>query len=86
MGEYEIWGQRVNATTGAQISADFQISFLGPADDPDFDATDPDVAYNNTNNEYLVVWESDHYADGNFEIFARRVNAATGALLGSMLG
>lgn len=85
IGEFEIWGQRVNAATGAQIGADFQISFVGITDDPDFDALDPDVAYNSTNNEYLVVWESDHYADGDYEIFGRRVNAATGALLSSMV-
>ena len=84
IGEYEIWGQRVNAANGAQIGADFQISFVGTADDPDFDANDPAVAYNSTTNEYLVVWSADHYADGDFEIFARRVDADTGDLLGSM--
>ncbi|HEY73371.1 MAG: hypothetical protein B6I34_09635 [Anaerolineaceae bacterium 4572_32.1] len=83
VGEYEIWGQRVNAATGAQIGADFQISFMGPADDPDYDAEEPDVAYNSQSNEYLVVWSADHYADGEFEIFARRVDA-DGDLLGSM--
>jgi hypothetical protein len=84
VGEYEIWGQRVNAATGAQIGADFQISFVGPADDPAYDAEDPDVAYNSQTNEYLVVWSADHYADGDFEIWGRRVNAATGDLIGSM--
>ena len=38
VGEYEIWGQRMNAATGVQIDVDFQISFMGPADDPDYDA------------------------------------------------
>lgn len=85
VGEYEIWGQRVNAATGAQIGADFQISFIGPADDPDYDAEDPAVAYNSATNEYLVVWSGDHFADGDFEIFGRRVDAATGDLVGSMV-
>lgn len=85
IGEYEIWGQRVNAATGAQIGADFQISFMGTADDPIFDAEDPAVAYNPTTNEFLVVWSADHFADGDFEIFGRRINASTGALLGSMM-
>ncbi len=84
VGEYEIWGQRVNAATGSQLGVDFQISFMGPADDPDYDAEDPDVAYNSQTNEYLVVWSADHYADGDFEIWGRRVNASTGDLLGSM--
>ena len=75
IGEYEIWGQRVNAATGAQIGADFQISYMGPADDPDYDANNPDVTYNSATNEYLVVWSGDHYTNGEFEIWARRVKA-----------
>jgi hypothetical protein len=84
IGEYEIWGQRVNASNGAQIGADLQISFMGPADDPDYDAQDPDVVYNPASDEYLVVWSADHYGDGHFEIWGRRV-AADGTLLGSMV-
>ena len=84
VGEYEIWGQRVNAATGSQIGADFQISFMGPADDPAYDAENPDVAYNSQANEYLVVWSADHYADGDFEIWGRLVDA-DGTLLGSMV-
>jgi hypothetical protein len=84
VGEYEIWGQRVNAATGGQVGVDFQISFMGPADDPAYDAQDPDVAYNSQSNEYLVVWSADHYADGDSEIWGRRVNASTGALIGAM--
>jgi len=82
VGEYEIWGQRVNAATGVRIGADFQISFTGTSGDADRDAEDPDVAYNSASNEYLVVWSGDHYADGDFEIFGRRVDADTGTLLG----
>jgi hypothetical protein len=83
IGEYEIWGQVVRASDGAQYGADFQISFMGLADDPDYDAEDPDVVYNSDTNEYLVVWSADHYADGDYEIWARRVGA-DGTLLGSM--
>jgi hypothetical protein len=83
VGEYEIWGQRVNAATGGQIGAEFQISYMGPADDPDYDAEDPDVVYNSQSNEFLVVWSADHYADGDFEIWGRRVGT-DGTLFGSM--
>lgn len=83
--EIEIWGQRVNANTGAQIGADFQISFVGIADDPNYDAVNPDIAYNSHANEYLVVWSADHFADGDCEIFGQRLNASTGALVGSMV-
>ena len=84
VGEYEIWGQRVNAATGAQIGSDFQISFMGPANDPAFDAEDPDVVYNSATNQYLVVWSADHFVDGDLEIWGRRVSPE-GTLLGSMV-
>ncbi|MBU1879266.1 MAG: hypothetical protein KJ734_09985, partial [Chloroflexi bacterium] len=83
--EFEIWGQRVNAATGAQIGADLRISYMGPAGDTAYGGYYPDVAYNSANNEYLVVWSGDHYADGDQEIWGRRVNPATGGLLGSMV-
>jgi hypothetical protein len=35
---------------------DFRISDMGPDGNADFDAFPPSVAYNPTNNEYLVVW------------------------------
>ncbi len=82
VGKYEIWGQRVNAATGAQIGADFQIGSMGPGSSPDYDANTPDVAYNSANDEYLVVWSGDHYTNGEFEIWARRVSA-DGTLPGS---
>ncbi len=53
-----------------------------------------DVAYNATNNEYVVVW-NEYFGPGpdatvgtiddDFDIFAARVNAATGALIGGAI-
>jgi hypothetical protein len=55
--EFEIFGQRVNAATGAQLGAnDFRISDTGPDGDAAFDTSFPAVAYNSIDNEYLVVW------------------------------
>jgi hypothetical protein len=85
VGEYEIWGQRVVAASGSQLGADFRISFVGPVGDPAYDAQEPDVVYNSRTNEYLVVWSADHFDDGDFEIWARRVSALTGAPIGSMV-
>src|SRR5262245_50940485 len=62
---------------------DFRLSFMGTDGDPRFDASNPAVAYNPTNNEFLVVWAGDDVADSDFEIYGQRVSAATGALLGS---
>ena len=44
------------------------------------DEIDPDVIYNATDNEYLLVWENDFYVD--HDIVAHRV-ASDGSLLGS---
>ncbi len=87
-GEFEIFGQRVNATTGAAVGAnDFRISDMGTNGDSGSDAVSPAVAWNATNNEYLVVWSGDDStgvtANGEFEIFGQRLAGATGAEVGT---
>jgi hypothetical protein len=86
--EYEIFGQRVNAATGAEVGAnDFRLSDMGPDGNPNYQAYYPAVAYNGTNDEYLVVWRGDDNTGGlvyyEFEIFGQRVDAATGAEIGA---
>ncbi|HKP19384.1 MAG TPA: hypothetical protein VJT84_12970 [Gaiellaceae bacterium] len=86
-GETEIFGQRVDAATGAEVGAnDFRISDMGPDGTFAFEARDPAVAYNATNNEYLVVWWGDDdtapLVNGEREIFGQRLDAATGAEVG----
>ena len=50
-----VLSQPVGATpVGAD---DFRISSTGPDGDTDYGATSSDVAYNATNNEYLIVWQ-----------------------------
>jgi hypothetical protein len=85
--EFEIFGQRLNAATGVQVGTnDFRISGMGPNGDASYDAVDPAVVYNSTDNEYLVVWRGDDntgaLVDGEFEIYGQRLNAATGAAVG----
>ncbi len=87
-GEYEIFGQLLDAVTGAEIGAnDFRISDMGGTGNPAFAAQIPAVAYNSTNNEYLVVWMADEMdvtggGDDEFEIYAQRL-AATGTEVGA---
>ena len=77
--EYEIWGQRVNAT-GTEVGADdFRISNVGPDDDGlrDTGNSPPSVAYNSQENQYLVVWYGDGLTtDDDYEIFGQRLDAA----------
>jgi hypothetical protein len=86
--ECEIFGQRLDAATGAPLGTnDFRISHQGPDSDPGFDATFPAVAYNSEDNEYLVVWQGDDnvggLVNGELEIYGQRLDAATGAPLGA---
>jgi hypothetical protein len=87
-GEFEIFGQRIDAVSGAEIGADdFRISDMGPDGDLAYDAYRPAVAYNRDENEYLVVWSGDDdiapLTEGKEEIFAQRIDAATGEEIGT---
>ncbi len=81
--EYEIWGQRVDAATGALLGPAIRISDMGPDGNANYGAYNPAVAYNSTANEYLVVWSGDDTTDGESEIYGQRLNAATGAAVGT---
>lgn len=66
--EFEIYGQRVDASDGSLNGSSFKISTQGPDGDDAFDAIEPSAAYNSTNNEYLVVWSGDRIS-GEDEIY-----------------
>jgi hypothetical protein len=88
--EYEIWGQRINAATGAAVwSNDFRISQAGPDGDVGWAAEEPAAAYNPTDNQYLVVWSGSDDADGcvagEQEIWGQRVDGATRFLIGDSI-
>ena len=64
---------------------DFRISEQGPNSNGSLDAVDPAVAYNATNDEYLVVWSGDDnmapLADGEFEVYCQIVDANDGSVV-----
>ncbi len=83
-GELEIFGQRIDAVTGAEVGAnDFRISQMGPDGDAGFEAGEPAIAYSRLSNRYLVVWEGDdasgNMVDDEFEIWGQLIDGATGA-------
>ncbi len=84
--EREIFGQLIQASTGAEIGDDFRISQMGPDGSAEFSAYSPAVVWNSDKNEYLVVWEGDDdnlpLVDEEREIFGRLVSGGTGALPG----
>ncbi|VAW42140.1 hypothetical protein MNBD_GAMMA01-710 [hydrothermal vent metagenome] len=85
-GEFEIWGKRINAANGQNIGSQFRISDMGPTANRSYDAIDPVVAYNSTNNNYLVVWRGEDgnliNAAGEFEIYAQQISS-TGNEIGT---
>jgi hypothetical protein len=84
--EREIYGQRVDALSGALLGSRIQISDMGPGGNAAYQAFDPDVAYNATDSEYLVVWHGDDDAagtEGKFEVYGQRLVAASGAETGT---
>jgi len=81
--EFEIFGQRLDAAGAAVGSNDFRISDMGTNGSTLFRARDAAVAYNNADNEYLVVWYGDDTTNDEDEIYGQRLNAATGAAVGT---
>ena len=86
--DYEIFGQRLDASTLAPLGSNQRLSDMGEMDaNPSFTAQRPDVTYNAGANEYLVVWEGDDdggdTVDGEVEIYGQRVNAVNGMETGT---
>jgi hypothetical protein len=86
-GEVEVYGQRLAAEGGDSVGSPFRISTMGPDGDSAYTAQRPAVVYNFKENQYLVVWQGEHnggtLVDDEFEIFAQRIDAATGNLAGA---
>jgi hypothetical protein len=81
--EYEIHGQRLDASTGAEVGPnDFRISDMGPDGNANLKAIAPALAYNSNADEYLVVWHGNDAIDGDFQIFGQRLDGSTGAEIG----
>ena len=82
--EHEVFGQLLSATGGQVVTNDFRISDAGGTGNATSDAFHPDVAFNSTYNQYLVVWHADDPVDGvvdnEFEIWGQVLDADGGGL------
>ncbi|HSN55259.1 MAG TPA: hypothetical protein VLT32_11320, partial [Candidatus Sulfomarinibacteraceae bacterium] len=84
--EYEIFGQLLSSS-GTQLGYDdVRISFMGVTGSYYTRAFRPDVAFNSTYNEFLVVWSADNPEDGcvdnEFEIWGQVIDPAIFPLYG----
>lgn len=78
-GDVEVYGRMVNIVSGnAQMGSVFNIS-----NDTDYSGYS-NIAYNPMSNEFLVTWDDETPAEVR-NIYARRVKAPTGELLGSVI-
>ena len=76
--EYEIYGQRLDGVSGAEVGEDdFRISDMGPDDNNAYQPYSPAISYNSKNNTYLVAWSGDDNTEpmvnGEFEIFGQQL-------------
>ena len=79
--EREIFGQRIDASTGSEIGTnDLRISDAGGLDVVDYSATHPHVAYNPAAGEYLVVWMAGPSSGPTTSGSATRPGSASGVL------
>jgi hypothetical protein len=81
--EYEVWAQRLDGTTRAEIGGEFQVTQIGPPNDPEWDGGEPAVVVDPTPGEYLVAFDADTDVKNEVEIFARRLGVQAPTLVGT---
>jgi hypothetical protein len=69
----DIFARRVSPDGSPLGSQPTRVSDTGPAATADRDASEPSVAYNGANDEYLVVWAADDTANLHIEIYGQRL-------------
>ena len=82
--EQYVFGQFVNATTGASIGSNFQVS-EGIDGQGVADAKDVEVTYNETEQEFLVVWDDGRESSGNDEsdVWGQLIDGVTRTKIGA---
>jgi hypothetical protein len=85
--EREIFCQRLDAESGAEIGDDFRVSDMGGLGSNDHVARDPFVVYDGVDELYLVVWSGSDDAPplvaGELEIFGQLLAGADAAEVGT---
>lgn len=85
--EREIFCQRLDAASGAEIGGDFRVSDMGGLGNDVYDARDPFVVYNGVDELYLVIWSGSDDAPplvaGELEIFGQLLAGTDAAEVGA---
>ena len=80
--EWEIFAQRLSATGGEQ-GGDTRVTNVGADGDAGRDGTEPAIAYNSSQNQYLVAFLANPLAEeSEHEIYGQRLSASAGRLGG----
>lgn len=80
--EFEIYGQVLDSNGVETGKNDFIISEMGPLGANSFDAFRPKLEYSPKKKQYAVVWRGDDLVDGEFEIYAQRIDASSQIRIG----
>ncbi len=81
---FEIYAQRLNGGA-TPVGSPVRISDMGVDDTSgSYDALDPDIVYNATDNEYFVVWSGDDntppFVNNELEIYGQRLSSTLAEL------
>lgn len=72
--EREIYGQLLD-NVGNPIGVNFRITDVGVTGSHGY-ALKPEVVYNTTRDEYLVIWVGSEITDGKWEVYGQRLDAS----------
>lgn len=76
--QFEVFSQGV-ASSGTLTGSNVRVSAMGSDPNSLYDAFNPDVSWNSTNNQYMVAWHGDNVGigDAQIEIFVRRIDGSS---------
>ena len=81
--EFEIYGQVLTATAQEKGKNDFIISEMGPLGNNSYDAFRAKIEYVPATKQYVIAWRGDDIVDGEFEIYAQRLDATNQVRVGA---
>lgn len=69
--KFGIFGQKISNLGAETGTNDFMISNQLPINDANFDARSPNLAWNETDNDFLIVWQGETSTDNETEVYGQ---------------